>query len=382
MRTILYISLLDWYFTKQRPQHFADLLSRSNNIIYCCRASWKSENLKKHDENERILNNFSIGKNLKIKRIKYLPLNKLKIISILNFYFYKITIKLMIKRFKPEILWITHPEQINLIPLEYNGKIIYDCMDNYSQFLNDTNNKKIINELEVKTINRVDLIITSSNGLYNKIININNTKKIVTIKNASDFFYFNSYYNTQHELKKPSEISNDKKIVGYFGGISSWFDVDLLLFIANKYKDCEFLLIGPISNKDILAKTSNTNNIKFIGPKIYKELALYLYYFDVCIMPFIINDLIRDVNPVKLYEYLSMGKPVVVTQYEEIKEFTDYLYLAYDYDEFSEKLGKALNEKKDNDLIEMRIDFARKNTWEKRVHEINELIDNLEIESL
>lgn len=155
-----------------------------------------------------------------------------------------------------------------------------------------------------------------------------------------------------------------------------------MLFIANKYKNCEFILIGPISSKDILAKTSKTNNIKFLGPKVYKELAVYLYYFDVCIMPFIINDLIKDVNPVKLYEYLSMGKPVVAPTYEEIKEFADYIYLAHDYDDFSEKLGKALNEKKNDDLIKIRINFAKQHTWEKRVLEINKLIDDLETESL
>jgi len=378
MEKILFVSLLDWYFTKQRPQHLAELLSKNNKVEYVCHVSWNTKNIRNHDENELISNNFSISDTLKIRRLKYLPFNKLKPIALINNFLYKIMIEIIVYRYKPDILWLTHPEQYNLIPKLFNGKIIYDCMDNYSKFSKDRVVEKHIDALERKLVNKVNFIITSSNGLKNKISCINSNLKIVVIKNATDFEYFNSYINLHEKRDKESiGISVNKKIIGYFGGISSWFDVDLLLFLANNYKGCDFVIVGPISNKSVIPKTAKADNIKFIGPKEYKKLAAYLYCFDVCIMPFIVNDLIKDVNPVKLYEYLSMGKPVVVPDYSEIKEFAEYVYLASGYEDFSKKIGQALAEN-DACIIKKRICFAKANTWENRVDSINELIAALE----
>ncbi|MBT2290572.1 glycosyltransferase [Paenibacillus albidus] len=371
---ILYISLLDWYFTKQRPQHIAELLSEKNEVKYICRSSWRTKHIKKHDENEHIYNDFNISESLHIERMRYLPFNKYSTISFINEFFYKLAIEKTIIKYQPDILWLTHPEHYDLIPQNFKGKIIYDCMDNYSQFTRDDKKRAEINALEKKLVNKSNLVLTSSNGLEKKISGITTTTQVVTIKNAADFTYFNTYYSSTELKKRPVELKEGRRIVGYFGGISSWFDIDLLVFIAENHKECDFVIIGPLSNENVVAKASKIENILFLGPKIYNELAAYLYYFDVCIMPFLVNDLIKDVNPIKLYEYLSMGKPVIVPQYDEILEFVEYVYFARNQEDFSRKLGEALAENS-TELIKKRIEFAKTNTWNYRVDEINKLIN-------
>lgn len=374
MKKILYISLLDWYFTKQRPQHIADLLSKRNEVIYICRASWKNKHIKKHNANEKILNSFNISETLRIERLKYFPFHKYKAVSSINNYIYKSAIRRSIKKHQPDILWLTHPEHYNLIPHNFRGEIVYDCMDNHSGFYREENKKNEINELEEKLVIKSNLILTSSNGLRGKVCGLTNNNQVKIIKNAADFTYFNNYFSSTEVKKRPIELNENKKIVGYFGGISSWFDIDLLVFAALNHKECDFVIIGPISNGNIVGEASKVDNIKLLGPKIYNDLAEYLYYFDVCIMPFLVNDLIKDVNPIKLYEYLSMGKPVIVPQYDEILEFEEYVYFSRNQEEFSRKLGEALTEK-NPELIEKRIRFARRNTWDFRVDEINKLIN-------
>jgi hypothetical protein len=81
-------------------------------------------------------------------------------------------------------------------------------------------------------------------------------------------------------------------------------------------------------------------------------------------MPFILNDLIRDVNPVKVYEYLSMGKPVIMPYYNEVLEFNEFVYMYKDDSEFIEYIEKALLE--DGSRKNMRIAYAEENSWNKR----------------
>jgi glycosyltransferase involved in cell wall biosynthesis len=374
MRKIIYISLLDWYFTKQRPHHFAELLSKEYKVIFICRASWGNKHLRTHDDNQKIKTHFKINKNLDVIRIKLIPFSTIKIINRINQYLYLKIIFYINKIFKSDIFWITHPEQLLLIPKDFSDKVIYDCMDNYSQFVTDSGKRNKIVNLEKRLINKADIIFASSNGLGKKLSSILNNDKVNIIKNAVDFESFNKSLNNIETIEKPNELSINKRIIGYFGGISSWFDLELVCLIANKFKECEIIIIGPLSDKTVLERTSQIQNIKWLGSKMYSELPHYLYYFDVCIMPFIINDLIKDVNPVKLYEYLSMGKPVVAPKYDEIIEFDSYVYLADSKDDFLEKITLAMNEN-DPTLKESRMQFSKLNTWENRVKDI---IKNIE----
>ena len=99
----------------------------------------------------------------------------------------------------------------------------------------------------------------------------------------------------------------------------------------------------------------------------------FLYHFDVCTIPFKVNELTEATNPVKVYEYLSAGKPVVVTKLPELEEFSPFIYIAENHDDFIDKLEIALNEK-DDDLKKKRVYFAKENSWGQRFSKIEKAV--------
>jgi len=103
----------------------------------------------------------------------------------------------------------------------------------------------------------------------------------------------------------------------------------------------------------------------FLGERPYSELPKYLYDFNVCLIPFKNTQLIHATHPVKIYEYLAAGKPVVTTNLDELKPIADLCYIAKDKEDFLEKLDIALKEN-DNEHVQKRIKFASKNTWQDR----------------
>lgn len=235
----------------------------------------------------------------------------------------------------------------------YGWKIIYDCLDEHTGFSNV--NKSIVHE-EEKIIKKSDLVIVTSSHLYKKVKGYRNDALL--IPNAGDFEHFSNL--PQNDLLKNIK----KPIIGYYGAIAEWFDNELVEFLANKRKDWNFVLIGHTFGSNI-NKLQKFHNVHFLGEKSYSELPKYLYWFDVCIIPFKITPLIEATHPVKFYEYLSSGKPVVSVKLPELLPYNDLCYLADDKEDFLKKIEMALKEG-DLETKRKRIEFAKSNTWDDR----------------
>jgi len=170
-----------------------------------------------------------------------------------------------------------------------------------------------------------------------------------------------------------------KPIIGYFGSIAEWFDNELIEYIAKKRPNLTFIFIGHTFGSNIQS-LNKLKNVHFLGERPYSELPKFLHAFDVCLIPFKNVSLIAATHPVKIYEYLAAGKPVLTTYMKELEPMKDICYIAKGKEDFLENLDFALNEE-DKDLIQRRIDFASKNTWDHRINkfytelEKNELID-------
>jgi glycosyltransferase involved in cell wall biosynthesis len=145
---------------------------------------------------------------------------------------------------------------------------------------------------------------------------------------------------------KPNSIAGDVKhpVIGFYGALADWVDIDLIAYLAKERPHCTFLLLG-----DVFVDVSDLKslpNVHLLGRKPHEEMPLYLYHFDVCLIPFKINKITHAVDPVKFYEYISAGKPVVATSIIELLHYKDYLYLAETHDEFLEKVDLALTASK------------------------------------
>jgi glycosyltransferase involved in cell wall biosynthesis len=182
------------------------------------------------------------------------------------------------------------------------------------------------------------------------------------VKNGCDFEYFNV-------LEKNGQLDDltGKPIVGYFGAINSWFDVESLDYVIQKNMDKYFVFLGAVNSKSV-RRLYKYRNVFFLGEIKYEDLRGYLAYFDVCLIPFVLNDLIKSTNPVKFYEYISSGKPVVSINLPELEEYSDICYLYNSKEEFNECIEKGLNE--NVDIRGKRMKVAKQNSWDSRVEEI------------
>ena len=155
-----------------------------------------------------------------------------------------------------------------------------------------------------------------------------------------------------------SNVENSRPTVGYIGAIAEWFDVELVAHAARNRPAWNFVLIGSSAGIDS-SRLRRFANIKMLGELPYNALPDYVHSFDICIIPFKLTNLIMHTNPVKVYEYLSAGKPVVATPLPELQLLEGGLvYLGSNKDEFLDKLDLAMQEQSDLPRQEKRMKWA------------------------
>jgi len=266
------------------------------------------------------------------------------------------------KQQTPKVTYIVeHPNWqplVKQIREQIKGKVILDLMDNHRGF---DQVSKTATRMEIKLLKSADSTVVSS--LYLKNYAKTYTKELCIIRNATDYHHFEN--ETRNGLLDPLL---GKPIIGYFGALNEWFDMELVAVTAKAHPEWNFVLIGSLSPCNF-TPVEHLKNVLFLGEKAYSALPGYLSYFDVCIIPFKLNPLTLATNPVKFYEYLSMGKAVVSTPLPELIPYTDYCYLANDESEFAKKIQLALTTNASHTatkLANKRKKLAKRNTWKKR----------------
>jgi len=248
--------------------------------------------------------------------------------------------------------------------------VVYDCIDDFSGF-SDISDWVCVLNFEKELAARASFVIATSRMLSERLSKIN--PNCLYVPNAADFEHFNS---ATRVVEKPKEVKDLKRpVIGFIGAIYDWFDVDLICKLAEVHPDYSILLVGPVEYG--LDKLGKHSNIKMVGAKPYSILPQYLACMNVCLIPFKINKLTFASNPIKLYEYLAAGKPVVSTALPEVREnASKIVYVAQDDAGFIRKVEEATKEIKfkNEERTSKRIDFARDNSWEKRIDTIEKLL--------
>lgn len=360
---ILYFSLIDWDFIHQRPQCLAERLSSKNDFIYV--QPFGLRNLKFSDT-YRIVKRFhsffrrqEAKKGLHIKNLFFIPIMSSSVTRLNSFLLRSQLTSLL----TPEtIIWVTYPSP--LIPgllegMKY-GALVYEMMDDYSHI--HAKSKEEIKRMEGWFVDHADLVITTSEALAEKANKMKKGVQLRMIGNGVDYDFVN---NTPKV--RPPEFKDMKKIIGYVGTIHDWIDFDLIDYLAENRPDLQFIFVGPVKAKRLPLK----KNIHFIGRIDYGKVPAYCNEFDVCLIPFIQGEFADTINPVKLYEYLALGKPVVSYHMRELERYKDIVYLSDDEEDFLTSIEKALNER-DNGVRRLRKGVARTNDWTMIAESVNE----------
>jgi glycosyltransferase involved in cell wall biosynthesis len=151
----------------------------------------------------------------------------------------------------------------------------------------------------------------------------------------------------------------------YVGALEDWFDIPLVADLARQMPNVSFVLIGD-GHAD-LGPLRSLANVHLLGRRPYREVPAYLKHASVGLIPFKINQLVRAVNPIKLYEYLACGLPVVATAWEELEQLQSPARLCKSTEEFQRAITAAIDESTDKEKL---IDFARQADWRERARHL------------
>ncbi len=250
-----------------------------------------------------------------------------------------------------ELIVVQHPKWGELAR-QLGGRVIYDCMDHIAGFTTESRNDD-----ERQLMASADLVVVTSAALEREARK--HAKNVVVVRNGCDY---------EHFARTP-RAGGPRKVIGYYGAISDWFDVSLIVELAQKHPEWEFLLIGSTYGANVLP-LGDLPNVTLPGEKPYAELPEWLGVMDVCIIPFKRTPLTEATNPVKVYEMLAAGKPVVSVPIPEVAALAPLVRLAEDAEELEREITAAFA---DVD-VEARRAFAREQTWEKRWEEMSSVL--------
>ena len=217
-------------------------------------------------------------------------------------------------------------------------------------------------ELEEEAVASADVVFAVSEKVRARFAK--EREYVIPLPNGAEFTHFAQLRDEPADLR---DIPHPRVI--YVGAIDYWFDVELVARVAEARPELNFVLIGP-KHVDTSALEA-LSNVHLLGPRPYDQVPAYLQHADVAIIPFARDDMVDAIHPIKAYEYLAAGLPVVATRWPELESMAAPLLLA-DREEFAELLDDALADC--GPSRETRLRYARENSWDARFDTVIETL--------
>lgn len=361
---LLYVMHVDWGWAKQRPHFIAEHLAKFVRVEV------------RFPPNYVRSMNSEVGApaGLEIKAIRRLPLARFRPVLALNRRLAKLQLARSVKR--ASVVWLTHPGLFGLVErhLRPTSTVVYDCMDDALEFpdtRHDADRRRRMSEAEGRLAGRADVVFASSSYLKSKLeTRYGGTLKVHVVNNAielsegRDEVVDEGVSGISTALDAVSDVAGPKVV--YVGTISEWFNFDLVVASLKKVPTLNFVLVGPC---EVAPPTHE--RLFVVSPVEHRHVFRLMAWADALVMPFRLTELIRSVNPVKVYEYIYAHKPAVVLGYGETEKFEPFVHLYRNEHEFvrlmEDLVAGALRPKVD--AADARR-FVQANTWKARVGEI------------
>ena len=275
--------------------------------------------------------------------------------------------------FNINILWVYTPHAVGLIGRFEEEFVVYECVDDFTA-TRGLVRSSTIGALEQDLLSMVDQVIVTHPGLQKAKSGI--SRRLALIPNGADLRHFAlAGHQDTIPLKEVSDLP--KPVIGFHGWIQYWIDFDLIAYAAHKRPDWSFVFIGPIEPLARVGKVRDLSNVHFLGKMPYENIPALIAGFDVCINPFVIDKLSDTVSPIKLYEYLASGKPVVSVDMPAAREFANLISIVHTPDEFVAALeGQIIANEKETILhdMEARQKAVTEYSWDARFQQVEDVV--------
>ncbi len=245
--------------------------------------------------------------------------------------------------------------------------LIYYVTDNYEEMPGW--DRGYVREMEQLLLSEADLVFVTSIELQAK----KNGKKspAIMLPHGVDFEHF------RQAVSQPAPIPEElrelpRPILGFYGLLAPWVDMDLMQQVARAFPQASVVLIGPQWNDCPVPR--GAPNFHWLGPRTYENLPRYAAHFDVGMIPFRKDQLTAYTNPLKLLEYMALGMPVVSTPLPDLRRFGDLVFPASSVEEFVHQVRRAL-EDRTPERRKQRLALAASESWDARVATLREYVE-------
>ncbi len=351
---ILFLPAQTWFSTQfQRPQQLARAMAKAGAPVVYCEPWAISHSVAVSSVDGRHFSGVKdIGERLHLLRWPRSGLREL------------------LRLVQPDavlMIFPVMPTQGGLVPKDSTSRVIYEILDNHE--LGDASNVTWIQQHK-HWVKNADVLVASADDLLAEL----------RPQRPDTLLLPNAVTLEDWESTVPAELPIDmagarraERVIVYYGAMAEWFDWPLWIHAAKARPNWSFVLIGPAYDGDVAAvhaRAAAAPNIYYLGPKRYDELPRYMQFVDVATIPFVLNAITHACSPVKLFEYMAVGKPIVTTAMREVLKYKSVL-VAQTQEDFVRRLDEAIAKKHDPHYLALLRAEAEANTWKSRALALN-----------
>ncbi len=308
-----------------------------------------------------------VGSTKTVPLTRFTALRRLTILRRLNRTLYVAQMRRALRRLPGRhlILWLTHPLQVFALgAFPERALLCYDWTDDWAEFdWLPVEDRQALIDWNDRIVREADLVFAVSESLARRARRLN--PHVYRAPNATDLAVIGRASEPDGPIA-PEIAALPRPVIGYIGQIADKMDYDLIAALADARPHWSFVFVGKVwANRQAEVEALAVRpNVHFLGFRPYEALPDYLRGFDVCVIPHRVNALTRSMNPIKLFDYLATGKPIVSTSVAGVGAFADVVRVADGPDAFVAALDAALAE--GGALRERRLAYARANAWPAR----------------
>jgi len=267
----------------------------------------------------------------------------------------------------PVQLWTFAPDMVDLVGRFNEELVLYYCVDAFAEF--PGYDRDVTEACERRLLALSDVVLATSPPLYESRRRLHHNVHFV--QHGVDHARLSRAVKEPLQMPEPLRLL-PRPIYGFVGIIGDWVDVELIAALAQRRPTGSVVLIGPENTSR--GSCADLPNVHWLGPRSHAELPAYLRYFDVGLIPFRQQPLTHNANPIKLYEYLAAGVPVVSTNMPAVDPIPGSVWVADDIESLVAGCDEAIRCNSPEQRLH-RSNLMLSESWDARVEQISRLVD-------
>ncbi len=307
---------------------------------------------------------------LSVQTLLQIPLHRLEVVRRANRELIRLSLRLLMKRLgvRAPVTWFVVPHLAGVVGRLDDRLSVYYCIDDYAS-LPDVD-AAAVRAMDEELTKRADLVFVASETLLARKSRLNPNTHVAP--HGVDFGHFVRAQDPA--LAVPDDIAAlPRPIVGFFGLIERWIDLGLMAYLADQRPGWTFLMIGRVAVPD--ADVPRRPNLVFLGRRPYETLPAYGKAFAAAIIPYCLTRQVLHANPMKLREYLAIGKPIVSVSTPEIDKFAAHVRIGRSREEMLAHLDAAITAGLTPAEVEAQTALASTMTWDANLRRVLERVE-------